>query len=119
MALFDLVAEVRLEAENVALPFCERLMVADVNLLGHLLNEAKVVRHKNYAAVERVDRLGQRVYTLHIEMILQQTQMRAAFDRNNTNRRLIKQQQMRLLPSEPRKRDATTLPVGKLLDGAN
>eukprot|EP00128_Syssomonas_multiformis_P015610 Colp12_sorted_trinity150504_noHs@26975 len=54
---------------NTAIPPCNGAVLADPDLLGDLVDETEVVRHKNHRAVEIVNSLGKRVNALHIQVV--------------------------------------------------
>ncbi|RMZ99146.1 hypothetical protein BpHYR1_051980, partial [Brachionus plicatilis] len=82
--------------EYIAFPFGDGLMVANPNLLGNLVDESKIVAHQNETAFKSVQRIGQRIYGLYVQVI----------------GRLVQQQQMRTLVSQPRKHNPTLLTIG-------
>jgi len=63
-------AQVVLVLENVAGPLLNLAVLAHPNLLGHLADEAEVVADEHDATLEQVERLGQRVDGLDIQVVL-------------------------------------------------
>lgn len=61
------------------------------------------MRDENHATIEVVNSIGERIDRLHVQVI----------------GRLIEQQQMRHLPSQPGEHDPATLAVGQLANRAN
>lgn len=69
----------------------------------YLINQSEVVRYENHAAVELVYGISECIDRFHVQMI----------------GGLIKQQQMRYLPSQPGKYNPTTLTIGQLTNRTN
>jgi len=69
----------------------------------YLIDQSKVVRYENHAAVKVIDGVSERIDCFHVQVIS----------------RLVKQQQMRHLPSQPSKHNSTTLTIGQLTNRTN
>ena len=69
----------------------------------YLINQSEVVRYENHAAIEIIDGVSEGIDCFHVQVI----------------GRLIEQQQMRHLPSQPGKHNSTTLTIGQLTNRTN
>lgn len=68
-----------------------------------MINQSEVMRNEDHATVKIVNGISERINRFHVQMIS----------------RLIQQQQMRHLPSQPGKYDSTTLTIGQLTNRTN
>jgi len=61
--------EAVLVGADIATPLGDCMLVTDPDLLGHLVDQAEVVTHEDQSTLKAVDGLGQRIDTLHIQMV--------------------------------------------------
>mmetsp|Transcript_11162 Transcript_11162/g.27770 ORF Transcript_11162/g.27770 Transcript_11162/m.27770 type:complete len:374 (-) Transcript_11162:928-2049(-) len=94
--LFHLLGEVHLVGLDVTFPF-RNALVAHPDLLGNLVNKPEVVADQHGATRESIDGIGQRVDTLHVQVI----------------RRLVQQQKVWVRQRNQREDHTRLLAVGK------
>ena len=77
-----------LVGQDVALPLGHRLILAHPDLVGHLIDETKVVADEYEAALEAVERVRQSVDRLNVQVVSRLVQQQPIYS-YHTNRKQI------------------------------